>query len=228
MHILVSYDFSDDTRELKLMAQSYDIYHISALLYPENDQRESEFALSGRVPWEIAIQSTFGSAGSRLLGCCRLLSQALGIGARQIHEVQEMTKDAEVEDDNARIQSQRLYREERGYGRSFVQYMVSRLPELTTLDHSAIEDCLMMSEAQSCFTKTIHQLVVVCGCTRCSLSTVGEHLPLRLGEFCLPYLAQYILVMTYDLSFVHVEGNLQPLRVRLERLYEIYETASEA
>jgi hypothetical protein len=113
---------------------------------------------------------------------------------------------------------------DRSYGSGFVEFMFASLPELAALDKDTTQECLKypLAKALEEFETAMNRIVMLCGCHICNESPGPDEVS-SYNTFCVPLLAEFVVVLVRNLSFVHPDIELQPYRVGLEKMYRLYE-----
>ncbi|KAL9119649.1 MAG: hypothetical protein Q9187_003797 [Circinaria calcarea] len=237
VQILVTYGAVNDQAssiDMQVASRSYHICNISSILEGRLiDYDHDNHIISGRVPWDKAIQTTFGSVGEELLKAHYHFSQILGNAARIF------TALANSEPNNLGIEKPKSYyrhcafktvvvHNDNSHGKGFIHFMMARLPELATLDRHLMETCLdyPLAKAHEQFEAAMRRMVMLCDCIMCNEPEDSNDFE-RYKTFCIPLLAEFIVATLRNLALVHPDTDLKPYRSGLEKLYRSYEFSIE-
>ena len=212
--------------DMQLASQSYHVCNISSFLQGRSlNQHDEGLIMAGRIPWDKAIQTTFGAVGQELLNADFHLSQILGNGARILGAL------ANSESNNLGISSSMFRNDynpfekvvvhnEESHGKGLIHSAIEQFPELASLDMHSMEECLENPLAKACeeYERAITRLAMLCNCTNCQGDKRWADAK-RYKRFCIPSLAQFVLVTARNLALVHPEKSLRPHRAGLECLY---------
>lgn len=170
---------------------------------------------------------TFGVAGQELLRSTYHFGQLLGNGAKIFAALAEADTDGLLRRDAFGLQNHdsgilrwAVVHNERSHGKGLIHFMSTRLPELQVLDRLSMESCLeyplarAMEEYQSAATR----LAMLCGCSRCSQSKHANNY-VHTKKFCLPLIAESLLILLRNLALVRPDIDLLPSWVGLENIY---------
>ena len=214
--------------EVQVSSKSYNICNISTLVSLDKILRnlDENPVISGRVSWDQAIKTTFGSTGQKLLESSHDLGQIIGTAARIFEAVaQNDPNDLDIWKARPWTNSFRTSTTyaENSYGIAFVHFAPKLLPELSVLDFEATGNCLKYSLAAAAdeFHNALGRLASLCACTWCY---EPEDLPLEwYKHICLPLLAETVVVILVHLSLVWNDNELEPYRRGIEGVYRHYE-----
>lgn len=219
--------------DMQLASQSYYVCNISSVLQGRSPNEHGEnLIMTGRIPWDKAIQTTFGTVGQELLNARFHLSQILGNGARILRAL------ANSESNNLGISSSMfrnyfnrvekvVVHNENSHGRGLIHSAIVQFPELASLDRHLMEECLENPLAKACeeYESAVTRLAMLCDCTKCRGDKRSADSK-RYQRFCIPSLAHLLLITARNLALVHPEKSLRPHRVGLEYLYDFVELLS--
>ena len=177
------------------------------------DGTAQQSMLSGRVPWEKALEYTFGRDFHNLMAIKEDFGIAIGNAARIYQGLYEG-------DEN--IPSQwlancRSYFPD-SHGLAYAHFILMRFPELEPLRDAVFRAARTSSVIQAgvSFDSHMSAIATACGCgTCCSTESGYKHLVGR--AFCLTLLAQTIMKTSRALSGMETE--LCPLRAGLELMF---------
>ncbi len=177
------------------------------------DGSTQESILSGRVPWEKAFDYTFNNDFKRLMKLETDFGKAIGCAARIYRALfeadgslpQEWLRDCHSYFPNS-------------YGPAYVQFALTRFPELEPLRHIMCSAASTQTANEACSQFEAHMKVIQseCECRECypvALSDEGARLP----TFCLVYLAYSIMRTSRALSGMITE--VCPMRAGLETMF---------
>ena len=207
--LLIIYEESMSKDSMQPVGQTYHLpagYHIVR----RTDGNQQTSLLSGRVPWEKALEYTFGRDFSDLMATSEDFGIAIGNAARIYQGVHEG-------DENIRPQwlaNCHTYFPD-SHGLAYAHFILMRFPELEPLRNSLFKGARTSSvtEAGRSFDKHISAIATVCGCHTCCSQEAGT-----IGRaFCLTLLAQTIIRTSRALSGMETE--LCPLRAGLEMMF---------
>ena len=231
VQILVTYPAANNESsflDVQMASRSYQLCNISSILQGRSLSHHDDcLIMSGRIPWDKAVQITFGAVGQELLNAGYHFSQILGNGARIFGAL------ANSEANNLGICSSNIrysynpfeavvVHNEESHGKGFIHFMMARLPELATLDRQLMEQCLEypLAKAYEEYANAINRLVMLCDCTNCRGDIRWTDVK-RYKRFCIPGLAQFLLFTVQNLALVHLDTDLCPNRAGLECLYAL-------
>ncbi|MCJ1249457.1 hypothetical protein MMC30_006681 [Trapelia coarctata] len=225
VHIRVDYTAVNEAEKPLDVQVTSNTYPIPNIDYIVSLETKNGNYLTGRVEWKDIIEKTFGAAGRKLIASNYHFGLFLGCSARIFAAV------ANSEPEVARYESEVIRNGEDMYnykthnewseGKGFTHFIVSRLPELANLESTMLETlefplARAFEELQCCTDK----FELVCSCFQCQPDGQEPGAPKR--EFCIPRLAETILVVMRDLTYVHLDVEMQPYRAGLEMMYHVW------
>ena len=177
------------------------------------DGSTQESILSGRVPWEKAFEYTFNKDFKRLMELATAFGNAIGSAARIYQALFEadgwLPKDW-IEDCHSYFPN--------SYGLAYVQFILTRFPELEPLRHVMCSAASTPTAYEACSHFEAHMKAIQseCECGECcpvARPNEGGRLP----TFCLVYLSYSIMKTSRALSGMITE--VCPSRAGLETMY---------
>lgn len=166
--------------------------------------------LSGRVPWDRALTTAFGSQ-ARVLIEKQELGMMLGAAASILLAISKADSDVSLRDRSAAWPGY----EEMSVGFGFLRSAWNWLPELQGVSETA-EACVgePVRLARATFKDAYDSLSRMCACTSCTgcVRSGGEMDKFVLKvDACLPALGGMIVRLIWSLASMHFETPLQPL-----------------
>ena len=191
---------------------------------------------TGRVPWDKAIQRTFGSLGTELLEAKRPFGTLIGCAARIFAAVAH--NDKGLIHFQSRIfpkemgllsnPSPKFFRNWIGYntesfGRGYVNFAIERLHELNDL-RDTIEPCLgyPVEKALADYEAASLKLMDVCSCKGCDRKVL-KRAPKRSN--CIYRLGEFIIILLWQLSLIDMNTKIQPSQRGLETLFDAWDSS---
>ncbi|KAG7007396.1 hypothetical protein G7Y79_00010g028970 [Physcia stellaris] len=214
--------------DTQLASQSYYVCNISSFLQGRSlNQHDEGLIMAGRIPWDKAIQITFGAVGQELLNARFHSSQIFGNGARILGAL------ANSESNSLGVSSSMFRNDynpfekivvhnEECHGKGLILSAIVQFSELASLDRHLMEECLENPLAKACeeYESAITRLAMLCDPTNCRGDKRWADIK-RYKRFCIPSLAQFLLITARNLALVHPEKSLRPHRAGLECLYTL-------
>ena len=226
VHIIVLFGEITST-DVLLSSTSYYIRDVKTFM------KQSYMLQTGRVPWDEAIQRTFGSLGRELLEARWSFGALIGSAAQIFAAVAHNDKSvmsllkSDLQDHMTpnEARSFGIYETWIGYnaesfGREFVNFAIEKLDELKDL-RDKIEPCLGYSvhEAFAEYETASLKLKQICSCNTCRH---GEIRTAKEGPNCIYRLGEFIVILVWQLSVVDVSATIQPTQQGLEMLYDAW------
>ena len=222
-------DASDEAREG--LHPTDIVFQMDAATYPVlgGDMNAYGCALiSGRVPWDRALGSTFGKDFDVLLQNKHIFAEAIGSAARILQAVAHANSNV----DPVVRRGHQIYLGS-SYGKKLALFATDRFPELKPLEH-LMQPALRFPfrKARTLFDSSMGKLRTVCDCYECracvsqkddassvdtSQASDGE------DPFCLPILVSAIISLIQSLAGIR-SGDLLPTRAGIEYFYEFQHT----
>ena len=229
VQLLVKYATTETESSLldvQLASQSYYVCNISSFLQGRSvNQHDKGQIMAGRIPWNKAIQTTFGAAGQELLNAGFHLSLILGNGARILGALAySESKYLGISSSMFRVDYDPLrdvvIHNSESHGKGLIYTAIEQFPEFASLDQHVMEDCLQNPLAKACeeFERAFTRLKMLCNCTTCQGDKSWTDIK-RYERFCVPALARFVLITARNLALVRPENYLRPHRAGLEWLY---------
>lgn len=211
--LLVVYEKDVANDSLQCVGQTYRLSDASQVIRRE-DGFPRDTVLSGRVPWDKALEYTFCKSFERLMDRGQALGSAIGSAAR----IYQGLFDGEGSPSEW-LNGCRSYFPD-SHGPAFVQFILMRFPELESLRDSmtAAANIVNCAEAGRNFDAQMMIIADYCVCHSCCPSKVGLDHPPEQRPFCLVYLAHTVTVVSRALSGMITE--LRPMRSGLELMYQ--------
>lgn len=210
--LLIIYDKTVPKDSMQAIGQTFvlpDGYH----LVRRRDGNPQATLLSGRVPWDKALEYTFNRDFDRLMRTGERFGSAIGNAARIYQGLFEGEKSLPVQ----WLRNCRSYFSD-SHGPAFVHFVLMRFPELEPL-----RDCMIrgartsnMMEAGTNFDTQMNSIATACECVKCC-PTEPENGRSEVRVFCLVLLAHTIINVSRALSGMVTE--LCPLRAGLEMMF---------
>ena len=193
----------------------------------------------GRVPWDEAIQRTFGSLGTELLAARKPFGTLIGCAARMFAAVADNDKGL------MKFQSRKIRKKLRNFGmtspefcrnwigyntesfgRGYVNFAIERLHELNDL-RDIIEPCLGYSAHAACteYQVASRMLREFCSCAYCRSKWIDKASE---SSQCIFSLGEFIVILLWQLSLIDVSTMIQPTQRGLETLYGSWHSMYES
>ena len=207
--LLVIYEKNTSKDSMQAVGQTYrlpDGYQIVR----RTDGEQQTSILSGRVPWEKALEYTFGGDFNDLMVTKEKFGIAIGNAARIYQGLYEGDENIPPQ----WLANCHSYFPD-SYGLAYAHFILMRFPELEPLRDSVFRGARTSSvtEASGSFDTHMSAIATVCGCNTCRSNEAGT-----IGRvFCLTRLAQTIIRTSRALSGMETE--LCPLRAGLEMMF---------
>ena len=210
--LLVIYEKEMAKDSMQTVGQTYRLPDGYELVRRADGQHQTSI-LSGRVPWEKALEYTFGRDFNSLMATQEDFGIAIGYAAciyRGLYEGDE------------NIQPQwlancRSYFPD-SHGLAYAHFILIRFPELEPLRDAVFRGARTPSMIEACASFDLHMsaIATACGCETCCPTEPGNEHPVR-RAFCLVLLAHTIMKTSRALSGMETE--LCPLRAGLEIMF---------
>ena len=212
--LLVIYDQGVPKDALQCVGKTYRLPDANHLIVTE-DGALVWTLLSGRVPWDEALDMTFSRDFRKLIGMKQSLGTAIGSAARiyqGLYEGDEFFSDGETD---WRLDCSLYFPE--SYGSAYVHFVTTKFPELAPLRKFMASSVRESTIGQSCmnFEASMTSIQQGCGCTRCTYAETERD---QQGAFCLVFLTYTILRLSRALSGIVTQ--LSPMRAGLEIMYD--------
>ena len=169
--------------------------------------------LSGRVPWEKALEYTFNSDFKRLMELGEVFGHAIG-GAAGVFQA---LCDADERFPQECFRDCRTYFPD-SHGPAYVHFVLSRFPELELL-RDYMYSAARSQEPWATFATSINTITTECSCQECCPNEAedgGRRAPPR-ANFCLVYLTYSVIITARALSGMITD--ICPMRAGLEAMY---------
>ena len=213
--LIIIYEDDAQQKGLQIVGKTYRLPDASGILNFE-DGALSWTLLGGRVPWDSALEFTFGGEFRKLLGMKQAFGAAIGSAARIYQALSDGDESFGDAKEDWRFQCRTYFPDSQGL--ALVHFITHRFPELGHL-HQTIGLSARASTVQEAwmgFEASITSIRTGCGCLRCSDELDRNQTPH--GHFCLVFLVYTILHLSRALSGIETE--LCPTRVGLEIVYD--------
>ncbi|MDI1492787.1 MAG: hypothetical protein OHK93_004570 [Ramalina farinacea] len=213
--LIIMYDDNAQPNGLQCVGKTYRLPDASGILTSEDGALQWTL-LGGRVPWESALDWTFGGYFRKLLGMKQACGAAIGSAARIYQALSDGDESFGDAKEDWRFQCRTYFSD--SHGLALVHFITQRFPELGNL-HETMGLNARASTVQKAwmvFESSMTSISTGCGCQRCSGELArgqGPH-----GHFCLVFLVYTILHLSRALSGIVTQ--LRPTRVGLEILYD--------
>lgn len=207
--LLIIYDKNMSTDSMQSLGQTYrlpDGYQIVR----RTDGEQQTSILSGRVPWEKALEYTFGRDFIDLMATKEDFGMAIGNAARIYQGTYEGDENVLPQ---MLINCHSYFPD--SHGVAYAHFILMRFPELEPLRDSVFRGARTstITEASGSFATHMSTISTVCGCGNCCSREAGT-----IGRaFCLTLLAHTIIRTSRALSGMETE--LCPLRAGLEMMF---------
>ena len=207
--LLIIYERNMSRNSMQSVGQTYHLPE-GYQIVRRTDGNQQTSILSGRVPWEKALEYTFGRDFTDLMATKEDFGIAIGNAARLYQGLYEG-------DENILPQwlvNCHSYFPD-SHGLAYAHFILMRFPELGPLRDSVFRGARTSSvtEAGGSFDTHMSAIATVCGCDNCCSKEAGT----KGRAFCLTLLAQTIIRTTRALSGMETE--LCPLRAGLEMMF---------
>ncbi|MCJ1365372.1 hypothetical protein MMC16_004493 [Acarospora aff. strigata] len=193
-----------------------------------HDRDFYENTISGTVSWESCIKQTFGIVGEQLLGATNEVGSLIGYAARVFQGCATAGLYAKIagsmitKSSNGKsfTSHRRWYGYNDGqYGRGFLQSAISWFPELGCMQIIMETGYNVSYENAICHYKDI--LLSLSRRCPCKVCTGSQKNPVS-DEFCLPILAEVVIILVWNFSSLSLSVPLNPTRVGLESVLMFY------
>jgi hypothetical protein len=208
--LLVIYEKDVSKDSIHCIGQTYRLPDAHQMIQ-KGDGLAQTAVLSGRVPWENALEYTFSRDFKRLMKLGNAFGSAIGSAARLYQGLVE-----------AESLPQEWLRDCRSYypdsyGMNYLYFTLTRFPELEPLRYTMCSTVRVrtVADAISNFSTQMKSIAAECGCNLCC--STGDAAIFSNGAFCLVYLAYAIIRTSRALSGMITE--LCPMRAGLEAMF---------
>ena len=208
--ILYEKDMAKDS--MQPVGQTYRLLDGYELVRRADGEHQASI-LSGRVPWEKALEYTFGRDFNSLMATNEHFGIVIGYAARIYHGLYEGDENIEPQ----WLANCRSYFPD-SHGLAYAHFILIRFPELEPLRDAVFRGARTsrVIEAGASFDSHMSAIATACGCQTCCSTKSGNGHPVR-RAFCLVLLAHTILKTSRALSGMETE--LCPLRAGLEIMF---------
>lgn len=202
---------------LHLSTESYMIRNLNEGVF-HKDGGETQ-RLSGRVPWDHALQKTFGKTVSKLLEQSHVLGSAIGSAAGIFSAISKAEAQPHIRE---QVTQGWCGYDESSYGRGFLNHIVNVFPEMTSIQEIS-ENAIGQScvDAVASYKIALSRLTTICRCWVCGdpeCTLVPDSSVM--SSFCIPLLCEVIIRTAWQLSLYQADTLLQPSRAGLQQIYE--------
>ena len=210
--LLVIYQKNVVENSVQCVGQTYRLPDARQIIRRQNGSTQ-ESILSGRVPWEKAFDYTFNNDFKRLMKLGTAFGNVIGSAARiyqAVFDADEVLPKDWIRDCHSYFPN--------SHGPAYVQFAVTRFPELEPLRHimSSAASIQTANEACSQFEAHMKAIQSACECGECCFVARSNRCE-RLPTFCLVYLAYSIIRTLRALSGMITE--VCPMRAGLETMF---------
>ncbi|KAL9071505.1 MAG: hypothetical protein Q9157_005447 [Trypethelium eluteriae] len=211
----VIYDIAQkDEEKIQLSEETIHLRDATKFLHRATDSTDllGISSICGRVPWNQALSSTFGSAFTKLMELQLTFGGALGYAARFFQGLAHSEPGLLPET----LQNYTIYSHS-GYGQAYILFAMQLFPELTPLKRpmeKAAEESL--SDAMRKYESNLVELKSLCRCYMCEHGPDPHHSETGV---CLIILSEAIIALIQCLSRVAVDQELCPVRAGVELFY---------
>ena len=215
--LMAVFEKSQSNNALYCVGKTYRLPDASSLIINSREHR-STAVLSGRVPWQRALELTFGNDFKRLTRMAHSCSRAIGSAAAIFASLVRGDRDIPME-----WRRNCHMRFPQSYGTGYVYLAQSSFPELEILDAGMRSAARASSfdEARREYEVHIESLSMGCECGICcpTLKSADNERS-KDTAYCLVALVETIIVTIRSLSGILSE--ISPMRAGLEAMYDTH------
>ena len=215
--LIAVYERSETKNALYCRGKTYRLPDASSLIMNSRESQEAAI-LSGRVPWQKALELVFGSDFRRLMRIAHSCARAIGSAAAAFSFLVQSDSDIPFK---WRQDCQIRFPE--SYGSAYVHFAQTLFPELETLNdgmRSAVH-LPTFGAAKREYEIQIASIAMACNCSRCCPLPQSTHdLRRGSGAYCLIALLETIIIIVRSLS--GIMSDISPMRAGLEAMYDMH------
>ncbi|KAF4434147.1 hypothetical protein FACUT_7999 [Fusarium acutatum] len=213
IRLLVIYGTGPSSNQVQVNSTAYFINSVDSVMSSYEQRFDS--IISGAVPWDSCLFTTFGDSFNRLMDARQDFGRLMGAAAR-IFEALTNSDTSGVFNSDDYIS---WFGFQPGqYGHGFSYSATSLFPELLLLDpYIDVETDMSVGDAVEAYNEASEELASTCNCHHCSRD---HSRPMK--RYCLPVLAETIIFLIWNVSALQLDADLKPYRSGLRFIYQLH------
>ncbi|KAF4502500.1 hypothetical protein FAGAP_1278 [Fusarium agapanthi] len=212
VRLLVIYGTAESSNHVQVNSTAYFINSVDKVVY--SYEQRSDRIISGTIPWNSCLLTTFGNSFEKLLDAKQDFGQLIGAAACVFQAL--------INADTGSIFNLHdcisWFGFQSGqYGHGFSYSATSVFPELSPLSpYIDVDTNMSVDNYVEAYNQASVNLANLCDCHYCS----GDRSRPRRG-YCLPVLAETIIFLIWNLSALQLHADLKPYHSGLRFIYRL-------
>ncbi|KAF5630262.1 uncharacterized protein FTJAE_8287 [Fusarium tjaetaba] len=213
IRLLVIYGTGRPSSKVQISSTAYFISSVDRVMSSYEQRFDS--IIFGAVPWDSCLFRTFGGRFNKLMDARQDFGRLICAAAR-VFEALTNSDTGSIFDSDDCIS---WFGFQQGqYGHGFSDSASSLFPELLPLGpYIDVETDMSIDDAVLAYNQAAKQLASTCNCHDCS----KDHSRSR-RRYCLPFLAEAIIFLVWNVSALQLDADLKPYRSGLRFIYQLH------